>query len=143
MCPITSQDPIQRPVTDGSSVGPNLAAPLPVSPTFDILCIKAGEDTPFAVTIGFDAAVYQLKTAIKAEIRSFAEIDAHLLDLYLVNLPDDDELTSGIEDFLRNPTTRLRATKRISSLKIIRKEDLVHILVRPRQNGERTTQKVH
>jgi Crinkler effector protein N-terminal domain len=60
---------------------------------WEILCVVVNENIPFPVDIQPDATVDDLKNAIKRKKQpEFDGFAADRLTLYLVNLPNDDNL---------------------------------------------------
>ena len=82
-----------------------------------LFCLVANENTPFPVEIQSDKTVGVLKEAIKIKKpNDFANIDADRLTLYLINLPDNDNLAENVKQELTKPLTALRATKQLGDL---------------------------
>jgi Crinkler effector protein N-terminal domain len=98
-----------------------------------LFCIVVGGNTSFSVKISPDETVDDLKKKIKKEKEhDFAGFDADRLTLYLVNLPDDDDLAKNVKQPLTiEPLTPLKKmTKQVEDL-LPRgpTKERVHILV--------------
>jgi hypothetical protein len=84
-----------------------------------IFCVVVKENISFLVNISPDATVGDLKDAIKTKTQpAFDHFAANSLALYLVNLPDDDDLAKHVDQHLaiKPPLTVLQATKRVRAL---------------------------
>jgi Crinkler effector protein N-terminal domain len=83
-----------------------------------LFCIVINGKSPFPVDIKPDKTVGALKLAIKKQKEhDFAGFDADRLTLYIVNLPDDDDLAKNVKQPLTiEPFTVLKATKQVGAL---------------------------
>ncbi|KAG8826601.1 hypothetical protein FRC18_010018 [Serendipita sp. 400] len=75
-----------------------------------IFCLLLGQDVPFHVIINGNEFVADLKKAIHKEIKSLSSIDPHLLALYVLDLPEDDDLREKAAQRTFDPTKALKAT---------------------------------
>jgi Crinkler effector protein N-terminal domain len=105
-----------------------------------IFCLVFDEYSPFSVKIQPDATVDDLKDAIKAKKQpQFDGFAADSLTLYLVNLPEDDNLVENVKQLLtvEPPLVSLKATKQLSVLfPGVPAAETVHILVKTPSIGK-------
>ena len=110
-----------------------MAAQQPVD--YRIFCVVVDESRSFSVKISPHKTVGHLKDAIKAKkSHAFGNFDADELDLYLINLADDDSLLENVEGRLAGqpPLKLLKPTRVLSTVFLGPPvKDLVHILVQP------------
>jgi hypothetical protein len=102
------------------------------SDVYTVFCIVVGEDVPFCVEIERSRAVDWLKELIKKERSNiFADIDSNFLDLYHVDIADDDELVTKVKAHPLDDS-KLPATKSlIDVFPATPKADTVHFIVNP------------
>ncbi|KAG8756997.1 hypothetical protein FRC14_002482, partial [Serendipita sp. 396] len=113
--------------------GETTAIDTPAPTTLEIVCLVLGEEAPFIVTIAQNQRVDDLKNAIHKKIQSLSFTDAHLLDLYSLDVPDDDGLLRAVKDMQKQGKfeSPLRVTKRLFKVfPTALKDDIVHILVK-------------
>ncbi|KAG8806556.1 hypothetical protein FRC19_007202, partial [Serendipita sp. 401] len=104
----------------------------PVPTTLEIWCIVLGEKVPFPVTIARNQSVGHLKKAIYNETKTLAFTSPHLLTLYKINLPGDDNLPKIVEDMKLGSLQPLNPTHRLSEVfSAPLGDETVHILVQP------------
>ena len=107
---------------------------------YKIFSIIVGMTRPFSVKISPHDTLDELKKAIKLENPAFHGLAAHDLDLYLINLADDNSLIEKVKQLLaRQPPLQplKRPTQKLSALFEEPPVDgKVHILVQPPQTGE-------
>jgi hypothetical protein len=107
---------------------------------YTIFCFFVDETCCFPVDISPHDTVGELKDAIKLKNPAFDDLDAHDLDLYLINLADDNSLIEKVKQLLaRQPPLQplKRPTQKLSALFEEPPVDgKVHILVQPPQTGE-------
>lgn len=102
------------------------------SDIYTIICIVAGEDVPFCVEIEKSKTVGWLKALIKEKRTNvFADIDVNFLDLYHVDIPNDEELVVRLKAHPLDDS-KLRATKPLTDVfPATPKADTVHFIVNP------------
>jgi Crinkler effector protein N-terminal domain len=86
---------------------------------YTIFCVTVGENNVFPIEIKSSKTVGTLKKMIKEEKKNrFANIDADSLELYHVEIPDDEHLAKAVNQrFNTEPVLKaLRATEELSSL---------------------------
>ncbi|KAG8790467.1 hypothetical protein FRC16_000864, partial [Serendipita sp. 398] len=101
--------------------------------TLKIFCLLSGEENVFPAIIDGNESVGDLKNAIHKKIQSLSFTDAHLLDLYSLDVPDDDGLLRAVKDMQKQGKfeSPLRVTKRLFKVfPTALKDDIVHILVK-------------
>jgi hypothetical protein len=83
-----------------------------------LFCIVINGESAFPVDIRSDKTVGALKEEIKKKKEhDFAGFDADRLTLYLINLPDDDDLAKNVKQPITiKPLTPLKATKQVGDL---------------------------
>jgi len=110
------------------------------SEIYTVFCLVAGEDVSFPVEIDKNKTVDQLKKLIKEERGDlFANIASNFLDLYHVDLPDDDDLDQNVNKELERKPKALKPTEKLA--KIFKDgpiEEKVHIIVQPPRSGKST-----
>ncbi|KAG9019919.1 hypothetical protein FS842_007742, partial [Serendipita sp. 407] len=112
--------------------GETTAIDTPVPTTLEIWCIVLGEKVPFPVTIARNQSVGHLKKAIYNETKTLAFTSPHLLTLYKINLPGDDNLPKIVEDMKLGSLQPLNPTHRLSEVfSAPLGDETVHILVQP------------
>jgi hypothetical protein len=101
---------------------------------YKLICTVVGK-TPFSVKVSPHDTVDELKKSIKLENPAFKDLAAHDLDLYLIELADDDSLLKKVEELLASqppPQPLKRPTQKLSAVFLKPPEDgIVHILVQP------------
>jgi hypothetical protein len=119
-----------------SSLGFNADAA--ATPSWTISCLVVGEEIPFPINIQPDAFVAELKEVINAAKKLVPNGMDHYLDLYLVNIPNDDKLVENVKQILtaEPPLASLRVTYRLSHYySTAPPQRTIHILVQPPQRG--------
>lgn len=97
---------------------------------WDIFCVVANNHVPFPITIQSSKTVGILRRAIFDEVpHRFTNLDVIDLTLYLVNIPDDDNLVSNLQSItLPAP---LKSTEELSqAFEDSLEKRTVHILVK-------------
>jgi len=107
---------------------------------YTIFCVVVDKNSTFVVDISPHKTVAHLKKEIKSENHAFDNIDAHDLDLYLIDLADDDSLLTKAEELLASqppPQPLKRPTEELSAVfPEPPVKGKVHILVQPPRAGE-------
>jgi hypothetical protein len=120
-------------MADATMTDTTMTAPHPTN--YTIFCVVLNENRPFSVEVPRDVTVDQLRKSIKAEMGMSASY-ANNLTLYLVNTPDDDNLTKNLKQKL-TVQPPLRATNALSALfPEAPAKNTIHILVRPLNIGK-------
>jgi len=118
----------------------NLRPTMAHSEIYTVFCIAADEDVPFSVEIDKNKTVDQLKQLIKkARNDLFANIASNFLDLYQVDIPDDDYLDEMVNKKLQGGLNPLKPSKKLVAIYPAGlQEDTVHMLVQLRSRGKST-----
>ena len=118
----------------------NLRPTMAHSEIYTVFCIAADEDVPFSVEIDKNKTVDQLKQLIKkARNDLFANIASNFLDLYQVDIPDDDHLDEMVNKKLQGGLNPLKPSKKLVAIYPAGlQEDTVHMLVQLRSRGKST-----
>jgi Crinkler effector protein N-terminal domain len=102
------------------------------SDTFTILCIVVGEDVPFYIDIEKSKTVDWLKVLIKEKKSSvFADIDPNCLDLYHVDIADNDELVAKVTGYPLDDSKLPATTALTNVFPATPKADTVYFIVNP------------
>ena len=118
----------------------NLRPTMAHSEIYTVFCIAADEDVPFSVEIDKNKTVDQLKKLIKEERGDlFANIASNFLDLYQVDIPDDDHLDEMVNKKPQGGLKPLRPSEEMANVfSEGLKKGTVHILVQARSGGKST-----
>jgi hypothetical protein len=108
------------------------------SADYTVCCVIIGDDDAFTVNIQSDATVDELKKAIMAKKQYELGIATYRLTLYLVNIPDDDNLVVEAKKQLntQRPPPLWASTELSTLFPETPAKGKVHILVRIPDSSE-------
>jgi len=105
---------------------------------YTVVCIAVDEDPPFSVDIEKNETVDQLKKLIKLKRSDlFANIDPNTLSLYHVDLAEDDNLVTKVNEKLEGRLTPLSTASGLVDIfgSSTPKGETIHIIVQPPKCG--------